>query len=47
MLLSLLSDLHGYVPSPAAQAIVDKADAVCICGDIQSRAMHTFAWINS
>ena len=47
MRLSLLSDLHGYVPSPAAQAIVDKADAVCICGDIQSRAMHTFAWINA
>ena len=47
MTLSLLSDLHGHVPSPAAQAVVDKADAVCICGDIQSRAMHTFAWINA
>ena len=47
MNLAILSDLHGYVPSPAAQAVVDKADAVCICGDIQSRAMHTFAWINA
>ena len=45
MTIAALSDLHGYVPSPDAQAIVDKADVVCICGDIQSRAMHTFAWI--
>ena len=31
----------------AMEKDLDKADAVCICGDIQSRAMHTFAWINS
>ena len=46
MTLAVLSDLHGYVPSPAAQAVVDKADVVCICGDVESRAMHTLAWIN-
>ena len=37
MTLAVLSDLHGYVPSPAAQAVVDKADVVCICGDVESR----------
>ena len=46
MKIAALSDLHGYVPSPAAQAIVDKADVVCICGDIESPAMHTLVWIN-
>ena len=37
MKIAVLSDLHGYVPSPAAQAVVDKADVVCICGDVESR----------
>ena len=28
MTIAALSDLHGYVPSPAAQAVIDKADVV-------------------
>ena len=46
MTIAARSDLHGYVPTPAAQAVIDRADVVCICGDIESRAMHTFVWIN-
>ena len=46
MKIAVLSDLHGYAPSPAAQAVVDKADVVCICGDVESAAIHTLLWIN-
>ncbi len=47
MTIAAISDLHGYIPAPAAQAVIDQADIVCICGDIESYAMHTFAWINA
>lgn len=47
MLLAAISDLHGHVPSPAAQSIIDKADVLCISGDVDSPSFESVEWIAS
>ena len=47
MLLAAISDLHGYVPSPAVQRQIDAADVICVCGDVQSPNRQSIQWINS
>ena len=46
MIIAAISDLHGYVPAPSVQVDIDRADVVCICGDVESRAADTLVWIN-
>ena len=46
MLIAAISDLHGYVPTPSVQVDIDRADVVCICGDVEGYDAQTLVWLN-